>query len=68
MGLEKGQSVWGREMVVYLRCNLLLATTSPPGLEAHVGGVELNRATRLQRGLKVEALTLYCSNRSIPNV
>ena len=55
-------------MVAYLRCNLLLAAASPPGLEACVGGAELNHATRLCCGLKVEALTLYCSKRSIANV
>ena len=41
-------------MVAYLRCNLLLAAASPPGLEARVGGAELNHATRLCWGAQSE--------------
>ena len=41
-------------MAAYLRCNLLLAAASPPRLEARVGGVELNHATRLLRGARSE--------------
>ena len=45
-------------MVAYLRCNLLLTTTSPPGSEAHVRCVELNHATQLCWGSKLSGLTV----------
>ena len=61
----KGQSARGREMVAYLRYNLLLAAASPPGLEAHVGGAELNHATRLCWGSKLSGLTVAHPHRSL---
>ena len=64
----KGQSARGREMAAYLRCNLLLAAASPPGLEAHVGGAELNHATRLCWGSKVCRLTVALPHSTLYDV